>query len=135
MSTVDRLTKVVAAVVSRDGRYLVARRPQNKHHGGLWEFPGGKLHKGETATHAIKRELREELGVNVVSIGKTVAVLSDELIQIRFLAVDFKDEPMALEHSELQWCNLPELTRVDLAPIDKRFVSNIFQLSNRERKR
>ncbi len=135
MSAVDRLTKVVAAVVSRDGRYLVARRPQNKHHGGLWEFPGGKLHKGETATEAIKRELREELGVNVVSIGKTVAVLSDELIQIRFLAVDFNDEPMALEHSELQWCNLPELTSVDLAPIDKRFVSNIFQLCNRERKR
>ena len=127
MSTVDRLTKVVAAVVSRDGRYLVARRPLHKHHGGLWEFPGGKIHKGETATNAIKRELREELGVNFVSIGKTVAVLSDELIQIRFLAIDIKDEPMALEHSELQWCNLPELTSVDLAPIDKRFVSNIFQ--------
>ncbi len=126
MSTVDRLTKVVAAVVSRDGRYLVARRPLHKHHGGLWEFPGGKIHKGETATNAIKRELREELGVTFVSIGKTVAVLSDELIQIRFLAVDIKDEPMALEHSELQWCNLPELTCVDLAPIDKRFVSNIF---------
>jgi len=124
MSRVDRLTKVVAAVVSRDGRYLLARRPLHKHHGGLWEFPGGKIHKGETATDAIKRELHEELGVNVVSIGKTFAILSDELIQIRFLAVDIKDEPVALEHSELRWCNLPELTNVDLAPIDKRFVAN-----------
>ncbi len=135
MSRVDRLTKVVAAVVSRDGRYLLARRPLHKHHGGLWEFPGGKIHKGETVTEAIKRELHEELGVNVVSIGKTFAILSDELVQIRFLAVDIKDEPVALEHSELQWCNLTELTSVDLAPIDKRFVANIFQLSNRECKR
>ncbi len=134
MSTADSLRKVVAAVVSRDGRYLVAQRPLCKHHGGLWEFPGGKMDYHETPRDAIRRELREELGVNSVSPGKTVAVLSDKFIEIRFLAVDIEDEPVALEHCELRWCSLIELADIDLAPIDERFVDNILKPPNRERK-
>ncbi len=125
MSKTESLTKVVAAVVSRDGRYLVAQRPLAKHHGGLWEFPGGKIQSGETPADAITRELREELGVDLVGVGKTIAVLSDSLVEIRFLAVDMKDEPVAREHAQLRWCTLSELASVDLAPIDERFVNDI----------
>ncbi len=134
MNTTDSITEVVAAVVSRDGSYLIARRPLHKHLGGFWEFPGGKIHESEAPTDAISRELREELGVNFVNTGKTIAVLSDGTIQIRFLIVEIEDQPVALEHSELRWCNLDELLSLDLAPIDERFVVDVLESHNHEEK-
>ena len=50
----------MAAVIERDGKLLVCRRPGHKRHGGLWEFPGGKLEPGETIVDAARRELDEE---------------------------------------------------------------------------
>ena len=59
------LTVVAAALIDADGRVLIAQRPKNKHFGGLWEFPGGKLGRGERPEQALIRELDEELGVAV----------------------------------------------------------------------
>ncbi|RYE87312.1 MAG: (deoxy)nucleoside triphosphate pyrophosphohydrolase, partial [Myxococcales bacterium] len=60
---------VVAAVIERDGLLLVGQRPAHKHHGGLWEFPGGKVEPGETPAEALARELHEELGLTDVQVG------------------------------------------------------------------
>ncbi len=57
------LLVAACALVDRDGRVLLARRPSGKQHAGLWEFPGGKVEQGETAEAALVRELREELGI------------------------------------------------------------------------
>ncbi len=57
------LLVVACALIDRDGRVLLSRRPQGKTHGGLWEFPGGKIEPGERPEQAIVRELREELGI------------------------------------------------------------------------
>ena len=54
---------VAAALIAADGRILVQQRPLDKHHGGLWEFPGGKVDPGETPEAALIRELEEELGI------------------------------------------------------------------------
>ena len=54
---------VVAALAERDGKLLIARRPEDRHMGGKWEFPGGKLEKGEEPYAAALRELREETGL------------------------------------------------------------------------
>jgi 8-oxo-dGTP diphosphatase len=59
------LIVVAAALIDADGRVLIAQRPKNKHFGGLWEFPGGKLGPGERPEQALIRELHEELGVTV----------------------------------------------------------------------
>src|SRR5690606_20769929 len=61
--------RVLAAVIRRDGRWLVCRRPAHKRHGGLWEFPGGKLEPGESLLEAATRELEEELAVRVTGVG------------------------------------------------------------------
>jgi len=64
--TLSRVTRVAAAVVVRpDGRVLLAQRPAGKPYEGYWEFPGGKLEPGETPAHALARELKEELGLDV----------------------------------------------------------------------
>jgi 8-oxo-dGTP pyrophosphatase MutT (NUDIX family) len=65
---------VLAAVIRRQDRYLVCRRPAHKRHGGLWEFPGGKLEPGETLLEAARRELREELGAEVSDLPLVAAV-------------------------------------------------------------
>ena len=59
--------RVAAAVLSRDGRVLLTRRPPGGPLGLLWEFPGGKIEPGESVEQALERELREELGARVVA--------------------------------------------------------------------
>ena len=59
------LTVVAVALIDADGRVLLQQRPAHKEHGGLWEFPGGKLHEGELPEAALIRELKEELGIVV----------------------------------------------------------------------
>lgn len=115
---------VVAAVVRRDGAYLVARRPPSKRHGGLWEFPGGKVLEGETDGDALARELREELDVSLDSLGETLFQVRDPgaPFVIRFRRVRIRGEPRAREHTELRWVPGADLSGMPLAPGDARFV-------------
>ena len=118
---------VVAAVVLRQGKVLICRRPLGKHHGGLWEFPGGKVEAGESNTTALSRELDEELGitsavVDPVPIGK---VTEGELC-LHFHIVDLDGEPEAKEHSDIAWVETSDLLRLELAPIDRRFAESCF---------
>ena len=61
--------RVLASVIQRENRLLVYRRPLHKRHGGLWESPVGKVREGESDLEAARRELREELGVEVTGVG------------------------------------------------------------------
>ncbi len=74
----EPLTRVLAAVLEDSaGRLLVCRRPLHKRHGGLWEFPGGKFEEGESPLLAARRELREELGLDVESVGEQIYTSHD----------------------------------------------------------
>jgi mutator protein MutT len=116
------LTPVVAVVVERAGRYLVGQRPLAKRHGGLWEFPGGKIAPGEGIQQAARREVREEMGVELTSVGREIGALSDDQVHIRFIEATLETEPHAFDHAELRWCQVSDLIELDLAPIDQRFV-------------
>ena len=116
----------MAAVIYREDRVLVCRRPVHKRHGGLWEFPGGKCEPGESDAAAIERELREELAVSVTSVGPAWGAVADPLSEfvIVFAPVCIEGEPECLEHSEIRWVAVGELSNMTLAPSDRAFVQD-----------
>ncbi len=121
------LIPVVAAVIRRGDRYLVGRRPDDKRHGGLWEFPGGKVHEGEDLLTAADRELEEELAMRAVAAGAILLSASDAgaSFVIHFVEIEAQGEPEAHEHSALGWFTPAELTKLPLAPADARFVATL----------
>lgn len=115
---------VVAAVIEREGRFLLGRRPPRKRHGGLWEFPGGKVDEGEAPADAARRELAEELALEVTDVGARIHQVADTAppFVIHFHRVSVTGDPSPLEHTELGWFALEELADMGLAPADERFV-------------
>ncbi len=99
----------VAAAVIRgtDGQVLIARRPEDKHQGGLWEFPGGKVEAGETARAALERELHEELGIRVEAAQPLITVRHDypdkQVLLEVFEVTAFAGEPHGAEGQPLAW--------------------------------
>lgn len=109
MNVENPVIDVVCAVIEdSEGRFLACLRPQGKHLGGFWEFPGGKLDPGESPEVALARELYEELAVRV-EVGPPLARVLwryDET-QIRLMPFRCKitaGEPQAIEHDRLLWC-------------------------------
>lgn len=115
---------VLAAVIQRNNRYLICKRPPHKRHGNLWEFPGGKLEPYETLLAAANRELTEELGVSALAVGEPLFSIADpgSPFLIEFVPTVIEGEPTCLEHSELRWATLNELPSLPLAPSDRKFV-------------
>ena len=116
--------RVVAAVIARDERLLVCQRPLHKRHGGLWEFPGGKVEPPESDAEALRRELHEELGVGVTSVGAERFSVHDDgsPFLIVFVPTQVSGEPTCHEHIALRWGSPRELADLPLAPSDRRFV-------------
>jgi len=120
----DQLVSVVAGVVERRGRWLLAQRPAHKAHAGLWEFPGGKVNPGEDLEAALRRELIEELAMHPVTVGASLGLQTSPTIKLHFLAVTTDSAPIALEHSALGWFQPQEAWALRLAPLDRAFVEH-----------
>ncbi|HEU4565907.1 MAG TPA: NUDIX domain-containing protein [Gemmatimonadaceae bacterium] len=122
----EPLVRVVAAVIARGDALLVCQRPLHKRHGGLWEFPGGKREPGESDADALRRELREELGVEVMEVGEEELALHDHgsPFLIAFVPVRIAGEPRCHEHIALRWAEPRELPAIPLAPSDRRFAEH-----------
>ena len=116
---------VVAAVIRRGSRVLLGRRPAHKRHGGLLEFPGGKVDEGETDHEAVERELTEELGLETVSVGRVLFENRDpaDPFLIRFVEVEVTGDPTPVEHAEIGWFEPDALKDLELAPSDARFAA------------
>jgi 8-oxo-dGTP pyrophosphatase MutT (NUDIX family) len=113
-------------VISRGDRLLVCQRPPEKRHGGLWEFPGGKCEAAESDRDAITRELREELGVDVIEVGDEELATqdADSPFLIAFIPVRISGDPVCREHVAMTWGLPTELAELPLAPSDRRFVEH-----------
>lgn len=109
-----RVHVAAAAIISGDGRKaLIARRPSNVDHGGLWEFPGGKLAPYETGLEGLKRELHEELGVEIKRAQPLIRIhheYPDKHILLDVWQVhEFSGEPFGREGQAVRWVPLDEL--------------------------
>jgi mutator protein MutT len=129
MSKAQAMQRVLALVLKRDDRLLVCQRPPHKRHGGLWEFPGGKVEPGESDFQASVREASEELGVSVVRAGPIEFSAQDpgSPFVIEFLSVDVEGEPICIEHTALAWLTAEQLLTLALAPIDRRYVQHLLE--------
>jgi 8-oxo-dGTP diphosphatase len=124
--TNDVALKLVAAValIDADGRVLLAQRPAHKEHGGLWEFPGGKIEPGETPETALVRELHEELGI-VVPV-RCLAPLSFashgydtyHLLMALYICRNWEGEPEPREGQRLAWVRAQKLRDYPMPPAD-----------------
>lgn len=111
---------VCGVIENSDGCFLACLRPQGKHLGGLWEFPGGKVEPDETPAAALARELLEELSVHVeVGTPLTPVIWTYDERTIRLLPFRCRiigGELHAVEHEKLHWCapeNFHDLTWAD----------------------
>lgn len=107
------LLEVAAAVIERaDGAFLLAQRPAGKVYAGWWEFPGGKLHEGESAAEAAARELHEELGLEVrLAYPWITRVHAYEHATVRlnfFRVTEWTGEPHPKEEQAIRWQRLGE---------------------------
>ncbi|WP_235263646.1 8-oxo-dGTP diphosphatase MutT [Nitrincola sp. A-D6] len=105
---------VAAAVIySPLGRILIARRPLDKHQGGLWEFPGGKVELNETARQALDRELLEELGIQVTAAQPLIQIPYEyperHVLLDVFSVTAFKGEARGCEGQPLAWVDVSDL--------------------------
>lgn len=131
MSTdVGRVIDVVCAVIeSDDGLVLACQRADDRHLGGLWEFPGGKVEDGESANEALVREIREELDIEIQTLSELRPVVweyEERTIQLHpYRCKIVSGEPRALEHKEIAWSKLEELDQYEWAGADLTIVREL----------
>jgi 8-oxo-dGTP diphosphatase len=119
---------VVAAVIERDGRYLVTRRIAGTHLSGLWEFPGGKCEAGETHAECLARELVEELGVRS-SVGDEILTTDhaypDKLVRLHFRRCTIEGTPRGLLGQEMRWVAGRDLSGLEFPAADRELIARL----------
>lgn len=128
---------VVAAVI-RDRsteQYLLCQRAKDDRHAGRWEFPGGKIERGESAKDALMRELFEELELKVVNVGEKLFEARDQNSPyvVAFYEVEVRGTPKCNEHQAAGFFKLDELDLEQLAPSDRSFVESLLKKEGKKR--
>ena len=123
------MTEVVAALICREGRFLICRRPAHKARGLLWEFVGGKVEPGETKAQALARECREELAVEV-DVGapfmEVTHAYPDITVHLTLLWAQIRSgEVRLLEHCDMRWITPDEIGQIAFCPADEEILRRI----------
>lgn len=122
------------ALVNRDGKVLVARRPPGRPLAGLWEFPGGKVEAGEEPETALIREILEELGIEIARADLMPLTFASHaypefhLLMPLYLCKRWQGSIAAQQDQELRWVRLDELTHYDMPPADEPLKTSLPKL-------
>lgn len=126
---------VVAAAFARaDGCWLMHKRPAGKQHGGLWEFPGGKVEAGEAPIYALKREIAEELGLDISSDGIEPLSIAESgggesgrpIVILLYKVTEWGGQPQCLEGGEVGWFAPAVIAELPMPPLDRDLVAKVF---------
>jgi 8-oxo-dGTP diphosphatase len=116
---------VAAAVIERDGRYLITRRQPGVHLAGHWEFPGGKCEPDETLHACLRRELREELNVDV-TVGDVLLTTTHDYperrVELHFVRCGLEGEPAPQLGQEMRWTPREELNALEFPAADAELI-------------
>ena len=121
------MVHVVAAIIERQGRFLICRRKPEQSHPLQWEFPGGKVEPGETPEQALARELEEELGI-LGAAGQEIMRYQhtypgrDPILLIFFRVTQFGGEPRNVVFHEMRWEPAAKLAEFDFVEGDTQFI-------------
>ncbi|MFO6447094.1 (deoxy)nucleoside triphosphate pyrophosphohydrolase [Erythrobacter sp. NE805] len=129
------MTVVAGALRAGDGRWLMHRRPEGKHHGGLWEFPGGKVEASEMPQQSLVRELHEELGILACAehcdpAGFAESRLGDSgprLVILLYTLTAWEGDPRAVEGGEIGWFTPAEALALPKPPLDVELAARLFR--------
>src|ERR1700722_7640811 len=129
MSDSRKIIEVSAGLVFREGRLLISQRRAEDHLGGLWEFPGGKRHDGESDEECLRRELREELGIEV-EVGALIETITHEYpvktVCLKFFRCVWRsNEPRSFGSRGLAWVNRDELSKYKFPEADQRLLERL----------
>jgi len=123
---------VAGALFDGEGRVLIAQRPAGKTLAGRWEFPGGKVDTGESEHAALRRELREELGVEVIAARpfmRLAHAYEDRDVELSLWIVErFAGEPRSLDAQALKWVSPAALAAEDILEADQPFITGLREL-------
>ncbi len=123
---------VAAGLIMCDGKILIGQRKHGKSLEYKWEFPGGKLEKGETLPECLARELMEEMQLEI-NVGEHFIDSQYEydfgtiILHAFWATCQSKDVPAVLEHEQYKWVELRELNQYDFAPADKPIIAAILR--------
>lgn len=113
---------VVAGVIYKDDKFLIAKRSFEKDQGGLWEFPGGKVESGESYEMALVREIREEFNADIVVenyIGEVVHSYPEKVVKLAFYRAKLLSDGIELlEHEDFKWITKEEKDDYQFAGAD-----------------
>ncbi len=126
---------VAGALQAADGRWLMHRRPLEKHHGGLWEFPGGKVEDAELPVKSLVRELHEELGISIQPDDCTPLGFAEErrssernpIVILLYKVRSWTGEPQALEGGRIDWFTPEQIDELAKPPLDCELASGLFK--------
>lgn len=120
------LLVVAGALRLSDGRFLLHRRPEGKHHAGLWEFPGGKVEASEIPVKALIRELFEELGITIIPDDCVPVGFAEErmaagrrpIVILLYKVAAWSGDPVALEGGAVDWFEPGRIADLKKPPLD-----------------
>ena len=126
------MVEVVAALIWKNGKFMICQRPAHKARGLLWEFVGGKVEPGETKEQALVRECREELAVTVAVQDEFMSLVHeypDITINLTvFNAYIAEGVPQLLEHNDVRWIPPKEIKNYDFCPADNKILEKIAEV-------
>lgn len=119
---------VVAAVIERDGSFLLTLRPDGTHLAGHWEFPGGKVHESETHAEALRREIFEELDA-VARVGDLVHCVThaypEKTVQLFFYQCDLDGDAKPMLGQEMRWVAKEALSTLPFPEADRDLITTL----------
>jgi 8-oxo-dGTP diphosphatase len=122
---------VVAAVIERDGAFLLTQRLAGTHLEGTWEFPGGKVHHSETHAEALRRELYEELDI-VATVGALVHQVThayaEKTVELHFYRCTFEGEPKPMIGQAMRWVPRQDLDALPFPEADRHLIAMLASL-------